>query len=64
MTGKELVKRLKKNGWNLDRVHGSHHIMEKNGIMVSVPVHSGKDLKPGTLNGLLKKTGLSQEVGE
>ena len=31
MTGKELVKLLKKNGWRLDRVNGSHHVMKKDG---------------------------------
>jgi len=29
MTGKELVKLLKKDGWTLDRIKGSHHIMIK-----------------------------------
>lgn len=29
MTGKELVKRLKRDGWALDRIKGSHHIMIK-----------------------------------
>lgn len=57
MTGKELVKILQKEGWKLERIAGSHHIMRKNGKSVSVPVH-GKDLKKGTLHNLLKETGL------
>ena len=59
MTGKELVKTLQKNGWTIDRIQGSHHIMIKYGHKpVSIPVHSGKDLPVGLLNKLLKDTGL------
>ncbi len=53
-----MVKALKKEGWTLDRVHGSHHIMEKDGQIVSVPVHN-KDLPKGTLASILKKAGVS-----
>jgi len=59
MTGKELVSQLKKNGWKIDRVQGSHHIMTKEGnLPVAVPVHGSKDIPKGTLNQLLKDTGL------
>lgn len=59
MKGKELVKLLKKEGWILDRVHGSHHILEKEGKIVSVPVHN-KDLPKGTLASILKQAGVNQ----
>jgi predicted RNA binding protein YcfA (HicA-like mRNA interferase family) len=29
MTGNELIAFLKKKGWRLDRIKGSHHIMVK-----------------------------------
>ncbi|MCL2083266.1 MAG: type II toxin-antitoxin system HicA family toxin [Oscillospiraceae bacterium] len=58
MTGKELVKKLQKDGWKIDRVRGSHHVMEKGDLTVSVPIHTGKDLPVGTLNDILKKAGL------
>ena len=58
MTGKDLVKKLKNDGWVLERINGSHHIMRKDGITVAVPVHAGKDLPIGLLNQLLKDTGL------
>jgi predicted RNA binding protein YcfA (HicA-like mRNA interferase family) len=57
MSGKELVKNLKKDGWIEDRISGSHHIMIKNDVSLSVPVHGNEDLKPGILNSLLKKAG-------
>ena len=55
MSGKDFIKKLMKDGWELDRVSGSHHIMRKNGVSLSVPVHSNEDLKPGLLNFLNKK---------
>ncbi len=58
MKGKELIKLLKKEGWKLDRINGSHHIMEKEGKIVSVPVHN-QDLPKGTLSSILKKTGVN-----
>jgi predicted RNA binding protein YcfA (HicA-like mRNA interferase family) len=57
MSGKELVKMLKKDGWTEDRINGSHHIFIKDDESLSVPVHGNEDLKPGILNSLLKKAG-------
>lgn len=57
MRDKELLRRLLNDGWTLIRVNGSHHIIEKNGQTVSIPIH-GKDVKKGLLNDILKKTGL------
>ena len=57
MSGKDFVKKLMKDGWDPDRVKGSHHIMRKNGICISVPVHGNEDLKPGIQNDLNKKAG-------
>jgi predicted RNA binding protein YcfA (HicA-like mRNA interferase family) len=56
MTGKEMLKLYLSNGWILDHVHGSHHIVVKNSISVSIPVHS-KELKKGTEQKLLKLGG-------
>ncbi len=58
MTGKELVKLLKKNGWTIERIKGSHFIMYKGPKAISIPVHSSKDLPKGILNKLLKESGL------
>ena len=58
ITGKDLIKKLEKEGWVLDRVNGSHHILEKHGKSISIPVHAGRDLTKGILNKLLKDTGL------
>lgn len=58
MTGKELIKLLERNGWILDRIKGSHHIMIKEEKTISVPVHGKKDLPAGILHTLLKEGGI------
>ncbi|MDR0303070.1 MAG: type II toxin-antitoxin system HicA family toxin [Treponema sp.] len=58
MSGKDCVKLLRKHGWIVDRIQGSHHIMLKNGMAIPVPVHGNADLASGTLHSILKKAGL------
>ena len=58
-TPKELMKILKADGWYVDRVRGSHHVMShpaKPGHPV-IPMHN-KDLRAGTFNSILKQAGL------
>lgn len=63
MTGKQVILLMKKNGWTVGRINGSHHIMMKEGFPpVSVPLHGTKDLKPGTLHAILKASGLKGEI--
>ena len=57
MKDKDLLKLLKKNGWNVVRINGSHHVLQKNGQTTVVPIH-GKDVPAGLLNAILKETGL------
>jgi predicted RNA binding protein YcfA (HicA-like mRNA interferase family) len=58
MTGKELVKLLERNGFYLDHVTGSHHIMRKGSVTVPVPVHGKAEVPKGTAHAILKKAGL------
>ena len=58
LTGKELVKLAVKNGWRIDRIESSHHILVKGKQTVSIPVHAGKAIPAGLLNKLLKQMGL------
>ena len=57
MTGKELLKLLEQNGWKLDRINGSHHVMIKGNQTEIIPVHN-RDIGKGLLNKILKRTGL------
>lgn len=57
MKDKDLLKALLKDGWELVRVHGSHHILQKGDKTETVPV-LGKDVPKGLLSKILKRTGL------
>jgi predicted RNA binding protein YcfA (HicA-like mRNA interferase family) len=60
---KDFIKVIEKLGFNLDRQKGSHAIYKDNhGNRVVIPLHSGKDLKPGTLMGMIKDIGVDKET--
>jgi len=65
LTGKELLRSLKRHGFIEKRVQGSHHILQKSfpeeTVTIPVPVHAGKIIKPGLLNHILRKARLSPE---
>jgi len=62
-TGKELAKLLEKQGWQLKRIQGSHHIYIKPGRIerISVPIHSNQNLKIGLLKHLLKLAEINED---
>ena len=57
MRDKDLLKLMKKNGWTVVRIQGSHHILQKGSQIETHPIH-GKDVPTGLLNAILKRTGL------
>ncbi len=62
--GREVVRALTKAGFVVDRIAGSHHVMVFPGDptrTVTVPVHAGRDLKPGTLRSIIRQTRLTIE---
>ncbi|MCP4599325.1 MAG: type II toxin-antitoxin system HicA family toxin [Proteobacteria bacterium] len=63
ISGKKLGKLLKKKGWTLLRIHGSHHIYGKEASIVrlSVPIHGNKPLKAGLLTHLAKMADITEE---
>jgi len=58
VNGKDVVAKLKAQGWTLDRVNGSHHIMLKQGKAVPVPVHGTRDVGAGLLAAISRQTGV------
>ena len=58
MTGRDVLRLLKANGWELDRIRGSHHILMKGSATISVPVHGSRDVPKGTLHAILKEAGI------
>ena len=63
VSGKHLCKVLERHGWTLQRIRGSHHIYTQsdNSTILTVPVHSNRDLKRGTLGQILKAAELSED---
>jgi predicted RNA binding protein YcfA (HicA-like mRNA interferase family) len=59
MNGKQVIKLLEKEGWKLDRVTGSHHLLEKDGKVVPVPVHGAADLGKGLVAAIQRQTGVT-----
>jgi predicted RNA binding protein YcfA (HicA-like mRNA interferase family) len=53
MTGKDMIKLYKENGWKIKRIT-KHYIMEKNGEIEPVPYHT-KELPKGTKEHLLRR---------
>jgi len=58
ISGKKVIKLLKKSGWVIVSQSGSH-VKLKNGEQVTiVPVHVNKDLPKGTLKSIEKQSGV------
>ncbi|QIA88535.1 type II toxin-antitoxin system HicA family toxin [Lactobacillus johnsonii] len=58
MSSREVIKRLKADGWFLVRITGDHHHFKhpnRKGI-VTVP-HPNKDIPKGTLSSIYKQAG-------
>jgi predicted RNA binding protein YcfA (HicA-like mRNA interferase family) len=58
-TGKEMVRFLKKQGFMVARVRGSHHFLQRGDQRTSVPVHGNRNLKIGTLRSILRDIDMS-----
>lgn len=58
-SSREIIELLKRNGWKLHRIKGSHHQFKHQDkpILVTVP-HPEKDLPIGTIKSILKQAGL------
>jgi predicted RNA binding protein YcfA (HicA-like mRNA interferase family) len=64
VNGKRVIQALTKAGFVVNRIVGSHHVVVYPGDptrTVTVPVHAGRDLKPGTLRSIIRQTGLTVE---
>ncbi len=56
IAGKDIAGLLAAKGWELKRIHGSHHVYAKTGRpeRISVPVHGNTPLKTDLLKYLMK----------
>ncbi len=60
---RDVVRVAEKIGFAFDRQKGSHavYLRASDHRRLVIPVHQGRDLKPGTLRGLIDDMGLSVE---
>ena len=64
VNGRRALQALRRAGFIVDRIVGSHHVLVYPGDptrTVVVPVHSERDLKPGTVRGIIRQAGLTPE---
>ncbi len=59
LSGRETVKILHRDGWEMVRQKGSHMILVKNGQFVTLSVPDHKQLAKGTLRSLIRASGLT-----
>lgn len=57
----EVRKALERAGFRFVRQRGSHVTMDRDGENVTLPVHRGRDMAPGTLRNVLDQAGMSVE---
>jgi len=61
-TGRELISILKKLGFQVIRIKGSHHYLNhSDGRATVIPVHSGEDIGIGLFMKILKDIDISKE---
>lgn len=64
LKSRDIIRALKRAGFSVTRTAGSHcrlvHDIDPT-RQVTVPIHSGKDLKRGTIQGILRQARLTVE---
>lgn len=58
MNGRQIIKALASQGFQVVRVSGSHHILSNGERKVTVPVHGASDVKIGTLKSIERQSGV------
>lgn len=62
LDGKVLLAALRRAGFEVIRVKGSHHfVRHADGRSTVIPVHSGEDIGPGLLAKILRDCELSRD---
>jgi predicted RNA binding protein YcfA (HicA-like mRNA interferase family) len=58
----KLIRILEKTGFKVVRQKGSHVIMMNDKkTRIVIPVHPGKDIKPGLVRAIIREAGISRE---
>jgi predicted RNA binding protein YcfA (HicA-like mRNA interferase family) len=59
MSGREAVRVFEKHGWEVARQRGSHIIMVKTGLNVTLSVPDHREVARGTLRSLIRSAGMT-----
>lgn len=63
VTGRDLIAALRKAGFQVARIRGSHHFLRHaDGRTTVVPVHAGDTIGPGLMSKILRDCELSREA--
>jgi predicted RNA binding protein YcfA (HicA-like mRNA interferase family) len=57
---RQVIRALERFGFHVHHVSGSHYILKKDNLRVTVPYHN-RDLKSGTLKAIIEQGGLTTE---
>jgi len=62
VTGKDMIRFLRSQGFRAVRIKGSHHVLQNpEGKIVVIPVHSGETLGIGVMRKILQQSGVKIE---
>lgn len=62
ISGKNLVRLLRKTGFYVSHIEGSHHIMRHpDGRRVVVPVHKNEDLQRALIKAILRQAKVTEQ---
>lgn len=61
VSGQQLIKALEKDGWAVVRQRGSHVRLKKTGRRYALVVPLHKEIRKGTLGGILRDANLSSD---
>lgn len=58
---KKLVAILKREGFRVARQKGSHLILMKESVRTVIPVHPGRDVKPGLVRAIIREAEITRK---
>lgn len=61
ISGDQAIKALERRGWRVHRTKGSHYALEHPDFDPTIVVPRHKELRPGTLNQILKTAEISRD---
>ncbi|PAY20547.1 hypothetical protein CKO51_05745 [Rhodopirellula sp. SM50] len=64
LPAREVIRKLKTFGFEKDRQKGSHVVMrnDSTGRSVTIPDHGNKPIRKGTLNSILRQSGVDPDA--